>query len=130
MRCRSTILSLAMPVVLGLAVSPCESQQESVKGELRLEGDCVSRLVFRRMGGSTERFDQPGETVELPLGNYQLLEAHLEGGYSCRFGRAPDYSPIEIDAGEPAVLKVGAPLKQTVKVQRQGRFLSLEARLE
>lgn len=122
-------LLLCTSIVLGLAVSPCESQQESVKGELKLEGKGVSRLVLRRTGGSTERFDQPGETVELPPGKYQLLEAHLEGGYSCRFGRVPDYGPIEIDADEPAVFKVGAPLKQTVRVQRRGRSLTLDYEL-
>jgi hypothetical protein len=125
MRRSVTILFLCGLIVLGFASSPCEAQQESLKGVLKLEGKCVNRLVLRRTDGSTEKFDQPGETIELPVGEYQLLESHLEGGYSCRFGLVPGGGPIEIDASKPAVFKVGAPLKQAVRVQRRGRSLML-----
>ncbi|UCG57036.1 MAG: hypothetical protein JSU70_19500 [Phycisphaerales bacterium] len=125
-----TILFLCTLIVFGLAVSPCESQQEGVKGELKLEGECVTRLVLRRTDGGTERFDRPGKTIQLPPGEYQLLESHLEGGYTCRFGPAPEQGHIEIDANEPAVFKVGAPLKQAVRVQRRGRSLTLQYHLD
>ena len=126
---RLTILSLAMLIILGLVVTPCGAQQDAVKGEIKLEGKRVSRLVLRLIDGGTERFDQPGETIKLPPGQYELLQSHLEGGYTSYFPDVPGLRSIEIDANEPAVLKVGAPLKQELRVQRQGRFLSLEYEL-
>ena len=36
---------------------------------------------------------------------------------------------VEVDEDKPAVLKVGAPLKQIVKATRQGRVLALDYKL-
>jgi len=55
-----------------------------------------------------------------------LQEAHLKNGYSCRtMGR----DRVMVAEDKPAVLKVGAPLKQTVKAQRRGRILALNYEL-
>ncbi|UCG57038.1 MAG: hypothetical protein JSU70_19510 [Phycisphaerales bacterium] len=125
-----TILFLCTLVVLGLAVSPCEAQQESVKGELRLEGERISRLVLRLIDSSTKKgFDRPGETIELLPGQYEVLQSRLEGGYVSHYPDVLSFRSIEIEANEPAVLKVGAPLRQALQVQRQGRLLLLEYEL-
>ena len=111
-------------------VSCCLAQeQEKALGELKLEGEHVERLVLQRKDGHTDRFDQPGEVVELPVGEYQLLESHLDGGYTCFQGGGPQKKWITIAENVPAVLKVGTPLKQTLEVKRQGRTLALDYKL-
>lgn len=118
---------------LGTGICLCEAQetnkQGSASGELKLEGKYIERLVLQRKNGRTERFDQPAETIKLPAGQYRLLEAYLESGYSCRSSSTPTVDWITIAEDKPAVLKVGAPLKQTVKAQRQGRTLVLDYEL-
>ena len=98
-------------------------------GKLRLEGEHVERLVLRREDGHTERFDQPGDVVELPVGEYHLMESHLAGGYTCFQGPGSQDKWITIAENKPAVLKAGAPLKQTLEVKRQGRTLALDYKL-
>ena len=114
----------------GIEVCFCEAQetdsQDSAFGELKLQGKYIKRLVLRRKDGRTERFDRPAETIKLPSGEYRLLEAHLKGGYTFRF-LSGDW--ITVSEDKPAVLKVGAPLKQTVKAQRRGRILALTYQL-
>ena len=107
----------------------CSLAEEPAKGELKLEGEHVERLVLRRKDGHTERFDQPGEVVELPVGQYHLMESHLDGGYTCFQGPGPQNKWITIAENKPAVLKAGAPLKQTLEVKRQGRTLALDYKL-
>ena len=107
----------------------CCLAQETALGELKLEGEHVERLVLREKDGHTERFDKPGETIELPVGQYQLLESHLDGGYTCFQGGGPQNKWITIAENAPAVLKVGAPLKQTMEVKRQGKALALDYKL-
>lgn len=117
---------------LEIGICFCQAQeankQNSAVGELKLEGKYIERLVLRRKNGRTERFDQPSEIIKLPVGEYRLLESHLKGGYKCRSSRTP-YNWITAAEDKPAVFKVGAPLKQTVKTQRQGRILVLNYEL-
>ena len=114
----------------GMGVCFCEAKetdrQDSAFGELKLQGKYIERLVLRRKDGHTESFDQPAEIIKLPVGEYRLLEAHLMGGYTFRF-LSGDW--ITVSEDKPAVLKVGAPLKQTVKAQRRGRILALNYQL-
>ena len=118
---------------LGIGICLCQAQeankQNSALGELKLEGKYIDLLVLRRKDGRTERFNQPEETIKLPAGEYQLLEARLEGGYTCRIMRVSGRDWVTVDEDKPAVLKVGAPLKQTVKAKRQGRILILNYEL-
>ena len=116
--------------LLGTGICLCDAQeadrQGSALGELKLQGKYIERLVLRRRDGRTERLDQPAETIKLQVGEYRLLEAHLKGGYTFR-SLSRDWVTVAED--KPAVLKVGAPLKQTVKAQRQGRILALNYQL-
>lgn len=63
------------------------------------------------------------------MGEYHLLESHLDGGYACFQGGGRQNKWITIAENTPAVLKVGAPLKQTLEVKRQGRSLALGYKL-
>ena len=119
---------------LGTGVCLCDAQeadrQGSALGELKLQGKYIERLVLRRKDGRTERFDRLAETIKLPAGEYQLQEAHLKGGYTCRIiTRFSGSDWVRVAEDKPAVLKVGAPLEQTVKAKRQGRILVLDYEL-
>lgn len=124
------LLNIIILLFLGTGICLCDAQeaekQGSALGELKLEGKYIDRLVLRRKDGRTERFNRPEETIKLPAGEYRLLEAHLKGGYTFR-SLSRDW--VTVDEDKPAVLKVGAPLKQTVKAQRQGRILTLNYEL-
>jgi len=108
-----------------------ETGQEPVQGELKLEGKYIKQLVLKGEDGASIKFDQPGESIKVAVGKYRLWEVHLEGGYSCREWMLPErkQNRIEVSKDKPAVLKVGAPLKQTVKAERQGRVLALNYKL-
>jgi hypothetical protein len=127
-KCRFTGLLL-----LGIGASLCEAQQatepKATLGELKLEGEHVERLVLRRKDGHNERFNSPGQTVTLPVGQYHVLESHLSGGYTCFQGPGPNVQWITVTEGNPALLKVGAPLKQTLDAARHGRVLVLDYKL-
>lgn len=119
-------------ILLFFAIGTClckAQDQRSTLGELKLEGEHVERLVLQRKDGHTERFDKPGETIKLPVGEYLLLESHLDGGYFCFQGAGPQSKWITITENAPAVLKIGAPLNQTLTVKRQGKVLVLDYKL-
>jgi len=123
-------LFITILLFLGTGIYLCQAQEtdrpNSALGELKLEGKYIERLVLRRKDGHTERFDQPAATIKLPVGEYRLLEAHLKHGYWFHF-LSRDWVTVAED--KPAVFKVGAPLKQTVKAQRRGKFLVLNYKL-
>ena len=94
--------------ILAIAACLCVAQcQRSVLGELKLEGEHLEQLVLRRKDGHTEQFDKPVETIELPVGQYQLQESRLEGGYVCVLGTGIENKLITIAENKPAILKVG-----------------------
>jgi hypothetical protein len=107
--------------------------QEPARGELKLEGKCIKQLTLEREDRKMVNFDQPGETIKIAAGRYRLQEVHLEGGYTCQAWMTPEperkQNWIEVGEDKPAVLKAGAPLKQTVKAERQGRVLTLDYQL-
>ena len=116
--------------ILAIAACLCVAQgQRSVLGELKLEGEHLEQLVLRRKDGHTEQFDKPVETIELPVGQYQLQESPLEGGYVCVLGTGIENKLITIAENKPAILKVGAPLKQTLEVKRRGKAFVVEYNL-
>lgn len=128
---KSRLVSLFLSILVLLSAGIClsQAQQEgSATGELKLEGKHIQKLVFRYKDGKTEKFDNPGESIRLPAGEYQLREVHLEGGYVCRLGIVPGRWKT-VDTDNPMVLKVGAPLKQTVKPRRRENLLILNYEL-
>jgi hypothetical protein len=97
--------------------------EAAAQGELKLEGKHIKKVVLEREDSNKVAFDKPGESIKLAVGKYILREVQLEGGYVCRY---PRDSSIEIGEDKPAVLKVGAPLKQIVEVSREDRVLRLD----
>lgn len=103
----------------------CFSQE---LGELRLEGQHIDLLVLRGRDNHTEQFNRPGETINLPVGKYRLQDVRLKNGFNYN-SRPSKYNWITVTQNEPAVLKVGAPLKQVVKIGRQGPILEIDYKL-
>jgi len=130
LKSRFVSLSLSIVILLSAGVPPIRAQeQDSALGELKLQGKYIERLVLRRKDGRTERFDRPAETIRLPAGEYRLQEARLKSGYTCRIMRVSRGDWVTVAEDKPALLKVGAPLRQTVKAQRRGRVLVLNYEL-
>jgi hypothetical protein len=112
-------------VVLCLCGAQKAHGQEPNQGELKLECKYIKQLVLESKDGERQRFDQPAESIKLAAGQYRVREVHLEGGYDCIIWQFSDKDWITVDANKPRILKVGAPLKQIVNAQRQGRLLEL-----
>jgi len=122
-------LFITILLFLGIGVCLCEAQeameQNSAVGEIKLQGENIEYLVLVRKGGHRETISRPKGTVKLPAGEYRLHEVRLRGGYICRSSRTPVGDWITVAEDKPAVLKVGGPLKHSVRVQQQGRILVL-----
>jgi len=126
-------LLIIIPLIWITAECLCQAQevnkQESATGELKLEGKSIVRLILRRRDNNErEEFRRPEQIIKLPTGKYRLQEVHLEDGYISRSNNTT-VKWITIAADKPAVLKYGAPLKQTVKVLKQGSVLVLNYEL-
>jgi len=116
----------AILLILAIGTCLCKAQdQKSVLGELRLEGQHVERLTLRRKDDQTEQFNEPAGIIKLAIGEYRLQDVRLNGGFTYS-SSASTYNWVAVTEGETAILKVGAPLKQTVKIERQGPILSLD----
>ena len=94
-------------------------------GKLRLQGKSIETLVLRRNDGRQQEIQNPQETMELPLGHYRVHEIRLKGGYNGRIVSSRPRDRFEISEDKPASLKIGGPLKQTIRTRRQGRMLEL-----
>ncbi len=106
------------------------NKQDPTTGELKLEGKSIQRLILRREDNNErEEFRRPEQIIKLPTGKYYLHEVHLEGGYICYASKGPKRHLASVTSDEPATLKIGAPLKQTIKVNRQGRNLVMNYEL-
>ena len=120
-------LYITFAIVLAFwAAGVCVSQES---GELRLEGKHIERLVLRRKDGLTQRFDHPGETIRLPVGEYRLQDVRLKGGYNYSSRGTSTYNWMTVTENEAVTFQVGAPLKQTVRIERQGPILALSYEL-
>ncbi len=101
--------------------------QETPLGKLKLEGESITRLILRREGdGQREEFRRPEQIIELPVGEYRVQEVHLEGGYTWHASSNPGRYLASVGPNETGTLKIGAPLRHTLKVKRQGCCLTMD----
>lgn len=127
----SCALFLMIAILLPKSDSNALAQEQKQSlGELKIEGHYIYELVLCRKDGHIETFTTPNEELneilKLPIGKYRLQEVRLRGGYSHSSRRTSLYNKsnwVTVTEGKPVVFKVGAPLKQTVKVERQGAIL-------
>jgi hypothetical protein len=96
-------------------------------GELKVSGASIYRLIFYRGGECAAVLDRPGPVAQLPAGRYDAAEIWLRSG-------AVEASSIgarrlDIKAGTPATLTIGAPLTNSVKLSRNGGNLLMQYEL-
>ena len=107
-----------------------DSQSEQpIKYELKLEGEDV-RLLILQSGNEKQTFDEPGKSIMLEPGTYQISQLMLKSGLvHFPSGGSKRLGPIQIGPGAPAVLKAGGPLDQRISVARKGQLLTMEYHL-
>ena len=124
------VISFAGILLLShLGADSCEAQ-DPVFGRLELQGESIVRLILQRKDDNqTETFRRPEKITKLPTGKYTVQEVHLDGGCIYHASRGPKRHWVTVTSDGPATLKIGGPLKQTVKVSREGRVLVMNYEL-
>lgn len=108
------------------------AETEQTMGRLKLEGKFIKRLVLTS-DSSLVLLDSPGETVSLPTGEYIWKNLFLDSGQDDIFiavRSRRDAESFLVTEETPAVLKIGGPLNNTVKVRRTGNTLNLSYKLK
>jgi hypothetical protein len=93
-------------------------------GFLKIEGKYVKHLVL-----NGKSFDEPNEIISLPPGIYRLSEIRLQGDFVSHPYKIAS-SKINIEENKTTLLKMGAPLNQSVDVLRKGNSLILNYQLQ
>lgn len=134
-RRRRTQYNLLGGILLGAVLLPAPpgvrgGEQTSGVGTLRIEGQRIERLVLQ--DSTTHRtvhyYREPN--LVLRAGGYHLEEVVLQGEYSSSGLQIPaEMRTLKIEPGGLVTLKLGAPLRQTVRVERWGRSLVLNYQL-
>ena len=126
---RKTVAPIAWALVLAhISALAAHGGQEAV-GELRIEGQGIEQLILTGPGDQTITFEPPGATATLPPGDYVVHGIRLEGGHSSQAYMIPDDLQVTVSSSSPATLKIGAPLRQAVQVERRGSMLILDYEL-
>jgi hypothetical protein len=103
-------------------------------GELKLTGNFIKRIILPG-AKFTVVLDQPAPVVKVPVGSYGQCQVQLKQGGAgayrepARFSGSPTEKVTQVNAANPAVLKVGGPLTNSVAVNRHGRSLNLSYQL-
>ena len=123
----------------GAETKPAAPHDAPAVGRLSIEGEAIERLVLEKRqrsgpweGDNRITLDRPAASVEIPAGEYRVQQVHLRGGYRCDpparvvdgiTGQTRELGWFTVTPDKPYVLRVGAPLKPTLKVVREGRTL-------
>ena len=107
-----------------------DSQSEQpIMYELKLEGKNIEQLILQS-GDQKQTYNQPGKSIMLEPGTYQVFHLQLKGGFTYNpYGNTTRLGSIQIKPGEPVILKAGGPLEQHIKVQRKGQLLTMDYQL-
>ena len=127
-------LLVAITLLWMAAVCLCQAQEtnkhDTTTGEIKLEGKSIDRLTLRRQDNNErEEFRRPEQIIKLQTGKYFLHEVRLEGGYVCYASRDSTRHIADVTPDKTTTLKIGAPLKQNLKINRQGRNLVMNYEL-
>ena len=118
--CALIVTAMAMPVF-----AQAEADKKIDQGRLKIVGKGIEHLVLVGKDRKRHEFDTPDEILSLPPGRYYTEQARLKGGFSCNtYSRASAYT-FKIDLNSTTELKMGAPLTQTITVNRKGKILQL-----
>ncbi len=99
-------------------------------GTLHVEGEGIVRLVLQGSTGPRLFFYSREPNLVLPADTYRLEEIVVQSSYSSSGLQIPAPARVlKIEPGGFVTLKLGAPLRQTVKIERWGRSLVLDYQL-
>ena len=102
-----------------------EADKKIEQGRLKIVGKGIEHLVLVDKDRKRHEFDTPPEVLSLPPGEYRPEQVRLKGGFSCNlYSRASAYT-FKIDPNSTTDLNMGAPLTQTITVNRKGKILQL-----
>ena len=118
-----TVLLCTSPAASGGAQTP-------QVGTLRIEGEGIERLVLQGSTGPRLFYYGREPNLILRAGTYRLEEVVVQGSYSSSGLQIPaQMRGLTIEPGGLVTLKLGVPLRQTVKIERWGRSLVLNYQL-
>ena len=116
-------------IALSVATTPVFAQAQADKkidqGRLKLIGKGIEHLVLVDANRKRQEFAAPGEVLSLPPGEYRPEQVRLKGGFSCNTYSRPSAYSFKINPNSTTELKMGAPLTQTITVNRKGKILQL-----
>jgi len=118
-----TVLLCTSPAVSGGAQRP-------QVGTLRIEGEGIERLVLQGSTGPRLFYYSREPNLVLRADTYRLEEIVVQGNYSSSRLQIPaEMRGLTIEPGGLVNLKLGVPLRQTIKIERWGRSLVLNYQL-
>jgi len=88
--------------------------------ECEVTGRCIARLFFKRYDGTPVILDQPDRRVAIPVGRYFIQDVYVDGGPSVGVVSGGHRNGFEVSTTTPTVIRMGAPLRNTVQVLYQG----------
>jgi hypothetical protein len=128
--CRSAVaIAVLLMAAGGVALS---GQLDGAKGELKIEGTHITKLVLGPLDGSSRggEWASLSGSITLPAGTYRIDQIELQGGYAMSSSAdSGDLTRIVVSPDKPAVLKAGGPLRQVIQVSRHGSVLTLNYEL-
>lgn len=97
-------------------------------GTLNIEGESIARLtLYPESGGYLVVADRPEATLTIPAGTYTGGQTYLNGGEKLVFeARLPGPT---IAQDQPASIKTGGPLDNTVVAESRGSVIELDYQL-
>jgi len=122
-------LGAAIAILASVAALASASDDVTGIGELRIEGQGLKQLILKDEAGRRKTIDQFDSPVTLAEGEYSIQSITLQGGHASSYSQIPGHLRVVADANVPATLKIGAPLRQVVKVERQGPVIVLNYEL-
>ena len=122
------VFSVFCIICLSVAAMPVFAQTEAdkkIEGRLKIVGKGIEHLILVGKNNKRHEFDTPGEVLSLPPGKYHTEQVRLKGGFSCNTYSRASTDSFKIDPNSTTELKMGAPLTQTITVNRKGKILQL-----
>jgi len=97
--------------------------------ELKIEGKHVEKLTLADEQGKLTEIDQPGPSVFLPPGRYQIKEMQVQWDDSGQLYTDTEVNYLTLGPSGVCQLTVGTPQTPKVTVTRQGSVLTLDYNL-
>ncbi len=121
-------IHVAMVPDTGNAWKATVTEETPKLGVLKVEGERIRRLVMDT-GGRKVLLDRPSGAIAVPVGTYGQQQVHLDVGTNSPL-EARRYEQLVVKEGQETVLKLGAPLVNSVKISRRGSSLNMNYSLK